>query len=48
MQVDKLCTCISVVIDVYSLWNYWNLKNRVLNFSGTERVNLIMDRKLKL
>ena len=29
MQVDRLCTFGSLVIDVQSLSNYWSLKNRV-------------------
>ena len=29
IQVDRLCTGGSLVINVYSLWNYWYLKNRV-------------------
>ena len=32
IQVDTLCTSGSLVIDVQSLWNYWNLKNRVVQF----------------
>ena len=28
IQVDRLCTCGSLVIDVKILWNYWNQKNR--------------------
>ena len=38
MQVDKICTFDSEVIDVESLCNYWHPKNRVFNFSGTGRV----------
>ena len=32
IQVDRICTCGSSVIDVLSLRNYWNLKNRVFKF----------------
>ena len=38
IQLDSLGTCCSLVIDVSSLQNFWNLKNRFFNFSGTERV----------
>ena len=39
IQVDRHGTCGSLVFDVKSLGNYWNLKNRGFLFSGTERVN---------
>ena len=33
IQVDRFCTCGSLVIDAGSYyWNYWNLKNRVFQF----------------
>ena len=38
MQVDRFCTCGSLVTDPWSLWNFWNLKNQVFQFFRTERV----------
>ena len=40
VQIDRLCTCRSLVIIVYNLWRYGNigiLKIEFFNFSGTER-----------
>ena len=37
-RLIDISTCGSLIIDVPSLWNYWNLKNRLFQFSGTERV----------
>ena len=43
MQVDRICTCGSQVIDFWSFWNYWDFKNRIskmefFSFSGSERL----------
>ena len=38
MQIDRLCSCGSLVIEVWCLWIYWNLKIEFFNFSSTERV----------
>ena len=32
IQIDRLCTCGSQVINVEKLWNHWNLTNQVFKF----------------
>ena len=40
MQVDRLCACVSLVIDIFKVEGIIGIsKNGFFNFSSTERVN---------